>query len=500
MSEHVVIIGSGLGGLACGAILAQSGLQVTVLEQNAQLGGCLQSFRRRGAVFETGMHFIGSAASGQTLDRLMRYLGIRNRVQLSQLDPSGYDVVSLAGQRYRFANGRRTFIDTLAEQFPQGRADLEDYFDLVEKVANVSSLHSFRYADTTQMVDPEFQLKSIDLVLEQTVSDPQLRHVLCGTLPLYAAQRGKTPFSVQAFIMDFYNQSAWRVVGGSSQIAEALADTIRRCGGRVKTNSKVEHIECDNRRATAVVTAGGARVACDRVISDTHPLRTLEMLGPTPLIRPAFRRRMEAIPQTVGGFVVYLKFRENTMPYMNHNFYGFRSNSPWDCENYTEADWPRGYLYMHMCDEPNQKWARSGEIISYMRWSDVARWSGTRVGCRGQDYEDFKRGRAERLIAEVEREMPGLRGAIEDYWTSTPLTYRDYTGTEQGGMYGVEKDVNNTAAYRVSHRLKVPGVLQTGQNINSHGMLGVLVGAVVTCSEIVGAATIYQQIMKANAD
>ena len=69
----MVIIGSGLGGLSCGVVLAKNGYDVTVLEQAAQIGGCLQCFSRHGGRFETGMHFIGSAAKGQTLYRLMTW-------------------------------------------------------------------------------------------------------------------------------------------------------------------------------------------------------------------------------------------------------------------------------------------------------------------------------------------------------------------------------------------------------------------------------------------
>ena len=68
--QQVIIIGSGMGGLSCGVILAKNGYDVTVLEQGHQIGGCLQCFTRRGARFETGMHFIGSAAEGQTLEDL----------------------------------------------------------------------------------------------------------------------------------------------------------------------------------------------------------------------------------------------------------------------------------------------------------------------------------------------------------------------------------------------------------------------------------------------
>jgi all-trans-retinol 13,14-reductase len=86
----------------------------------------------------------------------------------------------------------------------------------------------------------------------------------------------------------------------------------------------------------------------------------------------------------------------------------------------------------------------------------------------------------------VEREFPGVRDHIAEYYTSTPLTYQDYTGTEGGGMYGIAKDVSLGAACRVPHRTRVPNVLQTGQNINSHGILGVMVGTIVTCTEILG--------------
>lgn len=58
MKKRCVIIGSGLGGLSCGVILARNGYDVTVLEQDARIGGCLQCFRRGDAKFETGMHFI----------------------------------------------------------------------------------------------------------------------------------------------------------------------------------------------------------------------------------------------------------------------------------------------------------------------------------------------------------------------------------------------------------------------------------------------------------
>lgn len=491
-----VIIGSGLGGLSCGVILSQNGYDVTVLEQGNVAGGCLQCFSRGGVRFETGMHFIGSASPGELLYKLMRYLKLDD-VRLRSLDRSGYDIVSLGGERFRFANGRDAFIDTMSGYFPRERSGLSRYYDIIEEIAGASSLHSFRQAETGEMVNMHYQTVSIDSVLDELFEDEMLKRVLVGNLPLYAAEKGKTPFSQHAFIMDFYNRSSYRIVGGSDRIAQSMVDTIRRNGGEVFTGRRVTHILTDESRATGVETEDGEVISADVVISAIHPSRTVELVD-SHLLRPVYRRRMMNLRNTPGGFSVYLKFKPGTMPYMNSNFYGYQGDTPWNCEHYDGADWPKGYLYMHFCSEESPRYARSGVILTYMRYDEVARWNGTKVGKRGEDYEQFKRHRAELLIDAVCRDIPGLRDSIESYYTSTPLTYQDYTGTTGGSMYGVAKDITLGSESRVPHRTRIPNLLLTGQNINSHGMLGVLVGSIVTCSELLTSEHIYQQILEAN--
>lgn len=499
MSEQkkIIIIGSGLGGLSTGAILAKNGYRVTVLEQSTQIGGCLQCFSRCGAKFETGMHFIGSAAEGQTLRKLMKYLEIDNEITLSQLDPHGYDVVALKGKQYKFANGKDAFIQQMTEYFPHQHDNLVRYYELVEEIANASSLHSLKYAESDTSINTEYQLRSINEVIGEIISDSTLAKVLVGNLPLYAAELDKTPFSTHAFIMDFYNQSAFRIQGGSDTVATALAHTIQRYGGDVLARKKVTKIVCDDTRAVAVEVNDKVMIPCDYVISDAHPIRTLELLD-TKLIRPVFRKRINQIPQTVGGFTVYLHFKDNTVPYLNYNYYGYQEDTPWNCEKYTEETWPKGFLYMHFCPEGEAKYASTGVILSYMQMKDVEKWKGTSVGHRGKDYEEFKRQKAEKLLAVLEQHFPGIRNNICKYYTSTPLTYLNYTGTEGGSMYGNAKDIHMGAACRVPQRTRIPNVYLTGQNINSHGMLGVLVGTIVTCSEFLTAKKIYEQIKEVN--
>ena len=73
MSKYdIIIIGSGLGGLECGAILSKEGFNVCVVEKNAQFGGCFQTYQRKGHLLDTGIHYVGSL---EPVFPLFRYHG-----------------------------------------------------------------------------------------------------------------------------------------------------------------------------------------------------------------------------------------------------------------------------------------------------------------------------------------------------------------------------------------------------------------------------------------
>ena len=91
----VVIIGSGLGGLMCGALLSMNGHKVCVLEKHHQIGGNLQTFKRKGIGFNSAMHYVGSMDEGQILNKVFRYLGVLDSTGLEKLDKSDYEKVYL---------------------------------------------------------------------------------------------------------------------------------------------------------------------------------------------------------------------------------------------------------------------------------------------------------------------------------------------------------------------------------------------------------------------
>ena len=496
--KKFIIIGSGLGGLSTGVILAKNGYDVTIFEQAGQIGGCLQCFQRDGVKFETGMHFIGSLDDGKVLSNYLNYLEIKDKIVVDKLDENAYDIVSLNGERFAFPNGREAFIDYFSRRFPDQRENLKRYYDLVEQVANLSPYRDLKLLDDDNFFKSnELLFKSINEILDATITDPTLRNVLVGNISLYSAEIDKTPFAIHAFIFDFYNNGAYRIVGGSDTIAKALTDTLLHYGGRVLTRKKVTQIVVENKVAVGVRTENGDFYPADVVISDINPKQLIDIVDNT-VFNEAYKSRIRDINNTNSVFSLYLRFKNDAVPYRNSNFYGFYTDSPWEMTGNVDENWPQGYLYMHLCHEKKPVFAKSGVILSYMSIDALSKWKDTKVGHRGIDYERFKQEMADRLLDKVEKDFPGLRDKIEDYHAATPLTYRDYTSTPDGSIYGLAKDVTKGIAGRVSYKTKVPNLFLVGQNINSHGMLGVLVGTMTVCSQLIGEHEVRKQIVEAN--
>lgn len=489
----LVILGTGLGGLVCGYMLSKNGFKVLLLEKNAQIGGCLQTFRRFGVKFDTGMHYIGSMLEGQILHRLFKYLNLLDDVKLSRLDESGYDILSIAGKEYKYASGYDRFVETLCERFPASRGEIAEYVRQLKAIANASPLYNLRKVEDNVFIEADYIKTSINDFIARITDNAELQSVLAGNLPLYAGVKDKTPTYIHALINNFYIQSAWRIIGGSDVIASSLAKSIRAYGGEIRTNSEAVEVVCDEEKAVGVKLANGEYYEAKSFISNIHPQAMIEMLN-THLIRKAYRTRIHGLENTISNFTLYIKFKEKATPYLNYNYYCYADQDVWKANDRKKGDALRSYLFMHQSAEPNQQWAQSAEMIGYMKFDEVAQWADTRVGRRGDDYREFKQRTAEHYIDVLEQSFPGIRNSIECYETSTPLTYRDYTATKEGSMYGIIRDKNFPTQTLVSQRTKIPNLFMTGQNINSHGILGVTIGAALTCAEFLGLNKIIDEI------
>jgi all-trans-retinol 13,14-reductase len=389
--------------------------------------------------------------------------------------------------------GYDNFIETLSQSFSKERQGITQFIEAIQTIAYASPLYDLRKIDSPAFLESDYMKKSVGEFIASFTKNPVLQNVLAGTNPLYAGFPEKTPVYIHALILHSYIQSSWRIIGGSHTIVNSLVHSIRNMGGEIINHQEITKINCDNEKVVSVETSSGEILESKYFISNMHPAKTLELID-SHLVRKAFRYRINSMENTTSNFTLYLAFKPNSVPYLNYNHYQYFGNSVWHTQEYTQEEWPKSFLYMQQSRADNETYANSAQIVAFMNFEDVKQWDNTRVGKRGQDYLDFKEEKAQRLLHCIEKYYPGINDNIVFYETSTPLTYRDYTGSKDGSLYGILRDCHFPAQTLVSQRTKIPNLFLTGQNINAHGFLGVSIGSIITCAELLGINKIMNDI------
>ncbi|MEO8087015.1 MAG: NAD(P)-binding protein [Bacteroidota bacterium] len=504
--EHfdVAIIGSGLGGLECGYILAKEGYKVCILEKNRQFGGNLQIFVRDRAIFDTGIHYIGGLDEGQNLNRYFKYFGLMDKLKLKRMDMDGFDVISFSNheKEYRHAQGYENFIEVLAKDFPKERKAIEEYCDKIKEITQHFPLYNLKLDKKDILNTKIFEINARDYINSVT-KDVMLQNVLAGSNPLYAGNGDKTPLYVHALVVNTYIESSWKCVDGGSQIATQLVKSIKKMGGIVRNYARVSKIMCNGDKAEYAELENGERIYAKTFISNLPPADTLDMMENCK-IRPAYRHRIRELNNTISVFTLNIVMKENAFPYLNHNIYHYANKDVWNEIDYREDKWPTSCAFFTPYSSRAGNYADSIALMSYMKFEEVQQWSQTNNTIpknqitRGEDYEEFKHRKSEKLINFIEEKFPGIRSKIKSHYASTPLTFRDYIGVRDGSLYGIEKDAADPLKSFISPKMKVENILLTGQNLNMHGVLGVTVSAVVTCSQLLGTEYLMGKIYAAS--
>jgi len=494
MSKYdVVIIGGGLGGLECGLILSKEGLSVCVLEQHHKIGGNLQTFSRDGCTFDTGMHYLGSMDKGQYLHKYFTYFGIADQLHLKRLDTDGFETLSFEGDEneYSLSQGYDRFSSCLLDQFPGEQKAITSYMEGIRAVTKDFPLYDPEDIDSYHIPIPTLEKCALGF-LNSLTKNERLKNVLGGALSLYPGHPEKTPLYVHACMRDSLISSCWRPVDGSQQIANLLVSGIEGNGGKVVTSSRVKEIIVDHDRAAGVVLNNDEKVFADHIISNAHPISTLKMIGEGK-IRKIFRKRISSLENTWGAFTLYAVLQKDSFPYLNKNYFHYNREGILH-SNHDESSWPDNYYFYTPANSASDEYAESFMVMADMKFEEVRQWTDTGINRRGEAYKDFKAKRAEKLLDAVEKRFPGIRNKIEKIYTSTPLTFRDYTSTHEGAAYGVIKDCHDPVRSIILPNTKISNLFFTGQNLNLHGILGVTASAVITSSEIVGLKHLTRKI------
>jgi len=501
---NVVIIGGGLGGLQCGYILAKNGLNVCVLEKNPVLGGCLQSYRRRGAgdilEFDSGMHYVGGLDQGQPLNALFHYFGLLD-LPWAKMDPEAFDEVNINGRSYMFANGHKAFVEKMCEYFPAQRENLRKYTAFLKEVGD-SLPQSLSPKAAEDVFTGSLFARSAQEFLCETISDPLLREVLSGT-SLKMELGSNLPLYTFAQINNSFIESAYRLQGGGNLIAESLAASIKAMGGTILTGKEVTEILPDG------VLCGEEFYGANHIISNLHPATTINLVGEAAGLRKVYRNRINRLENTFGMFTANISLKPGMVPHLNRNQYVYslaEGESMWAPHTGKGGDVSRVMVSYYnrggatgttrfgtetagcgignpLCGKDS---ALALDLLTPMNWEEVEQFEGSRIGNRPAEYNALKEVKLKGCLKLASNVIPGLEEAVERVYTSTPLTYRDYTATACGCAYGIRKDCNNLMQTLLTPKTPMENLYLTGQSLNLHGVLGVSMTSFFTCAQIIG--------------
>lgn len=498
----IIIVGAGLGGLLCAAILGKEGYKVAIIEKNRQYGGSLQTFSRDKILFDSGVHYIGGLAPGQTLFQVFNYLGLMDVLKLEKLEEDGFDKIVFLedGREYALAQGYDNFREQLAKEFPSEKIAIDTYCTTIREICSKFPMYNLKSGDGMQ---GKMGLMEMDLYgfLTSITSDIRLQEVLAGNNFLYAGEAGKTPLYVHALVVNSYIESAWKIKDGGSQITKHLVKLVRSTGGDLFNHLEVVRLVGDGEKISAAITKDGKVFYAKYFISNLHPKQTLEITE-TSLLKTAYRNRIARLADTVSSFSLNAVLKPARIPYVKQNFYLHKPGAVWKAVEADPGNWPESAAVFFTEDPNHPGYCESVSILTYMSAKEWDPWKNSfntdsQPAERGIEYHQFKQKKAKLLLDLTAQQFPALIEAIKSYSCATPLSFRDYIGTKDGSLYGIAKDYRNPMATYLPTRTKVPNLFLTGQNVLLHGILGVTITALTTCAELVPVENVLEKIRNA---
>ncbi|CAE7443062.1 Retsat [Symbiodinium necroappetens] len=278
----VVVIGAGLGGLACAAALGKAGRRVLVLEAHSVLGGCAHSFKRKAPgggeyLFDSGPSILTDMGKRNPLRVVMDYVGASQDVEWIYYD--GWGMLTPEGP-WRLQLGTSNFRDTV---LPRYGVPPEEFDEVLKASAPLAQIG--RQIPGLVLRDDEWQLLPLLLkfpgavlpaireaaslsepyskVLDQLEAEGKMRKgswlrawLDALAFSLSGLDCSGTTTAAMAFTVDELHWEGTRGLaypkGGMGSVIDALAAAVRREGGEIRTNVRVEEVLMDNRCAVGV--------------------------------------------------------------------------------------------------------------------------------------------------------------------------------------------------------------------------------------------------------
>lgn len=503
-----LIIGSGISGLTCAAILAKEGQRVLVLEKHYTAGGFTHVFKRNGYEWDVGVHYIGGVGHPKApLATLFHYL-TDGQLQWADMGEV-YDRIFFGEEQFAFHKGPQNFADQLKKQFPNpaDHRAIEQYLDLIKQAGEASSLYFAEKALPPLVARVaggqmrknylRFASQTTREVLDELTDNAQLSGVLTAQYGDYGLPPGQSSFAMHAMVVGHYLYGGYFPVGGSSRIAETIADVIGAAGGLVLTNTAVDKILLDGKTAHGVRLQDGTELRAPLIISSIGVHNTYERLLPPELTaKLGLPAQLQKVTPSVAHMALYLGFEEtaDALGLQKANYWVYPAGGYDHDANVARfladpaSDFPVVYISFPAAKDPTWETRYPGratvDIITLAPYEWFAPWEETRWKRRGDDYEAFKTSFTDRLLEVLFQYEPQLRGKVAHAELSTPLSTREFVNYRQGEIYGLQHDPERFAQDFLRPHTPFKNLYLTGQDIVTCGVGGALMAGVLTVSAI----------------
>lgn len=449
----VVIIGSGIGGLSCGALLATYGMNVTICESHTIPGGAAHAFTYQGFTFDSGPSLYSGLSYSPSPNPLRQVLDAVG-VELPCLTydtwgcwlPEGHFDTSVGANQFCDILQQLRGSQAVAEwrQLQQVMEPLKSAAIALPPAAVRQDWQAIRtvgqYAPTLlpHLANVVKLTGPFSRIMEGVVSDPFVRHwldLLCFLLSGLPAD-GTSAAEMAFMFADWYRPNVVLdyPVGGSGALVDALVKGLKQHGGQLRLKAHVEKILVEKGRAVGIQLRNGDRIrARQAVVSNASAWDSMKLLKGQPI--PAeFAAQRQGMPTCPSFMHLHVG--------IDGGIDGTDLPSDLPCHHIVVNDWqkgvtaPQNVVLVSIPSLLDSSLAPPGKHAihvytpgnePYELWAKLERGSAA--------YEQQKQERAEVMWQALERIIPDVRSRCEVTLVGTPLTHEHFLRRHRGS-YG----------------------------------------------------------------